>query len=582
MFESTFQDCSNLSGSIPTNLFAGISGAPANGMFNETFSGCRGLTGYVPNSIYSGITSVNSNGMLDVFAGTNLATSCPTQQITTGWESQWSGKVACEYTNFPCDAQFCVKTTQMAADTTFSFIMSAKGSFTVDWGDGSAVETITRTNTTTDTTYSHTYTTAGTYVIKFNGTATGYGTSGAAISFTSNTLVGQIEGSLGALFPTISPSTTNGNQPRFYNTFYNCTNMTGSIPSGLFSGISGAPADYMFSGTFSGCSGLTGSIPDGLFANLSGAPAAGMFNGTFSGCSGLTGSIPENLFAGISGAPASSMFRNTFYGCSGLTGAIPANLFSGISGAPTGEMFYGTFQDCSNLSGSIPAGLFSGISGAPAYNMFQSTFRGCSNLTGSIPASLFAGISGAPAASMFYSTFRDCSNLTGSIPETLFSGISGAAGVQMFYATFQGCSKLTGYVPSSIYSGITNVNLGTSWDSMVDVFAGTGLATTCPDDMQQITTGWESQWSSKVACGSWCTTGYGKTDSGECQQLCSAGITAMHVNTSMFNVYANKQTERALHVKYNNQMCYVSAATGVGTNTLHIRDINGDVYHLIN
>jgi hypothetical protein len=53
----------------------------------------------------------------------------------------------------------------------------------------------------------------------------------------------------------------------FSYTFYNCSNLTGSIPVGLFGNISGAPADYMFYYTFYGCSKLTGEsalMPDGV------------------------------------------------------------------------------------------------------------------------------------------------------------------------------------------------------------------------------------------------------------------------------------------------------------------------------
>ena len=106
----------------------------------------------------------------------------------------------------------------------------------------------------------------------------------------------------------------------FRATFYECSNLTGSIPSGLFGNISGAPADYMFTVTFYNCSNLTGSIPSGLFGDISGAPAANMFYLTFSGCSKLTGSIPVGLFGDISGTPANYMFYYTFYGCSNLTG----------------------------------------------------------------------------------------------------------------------------------------------------------------------------------------------------------------------------------------------------------------------
>jgi hypothetical protein len=178
--------------------------------------------------------------------------------------------------------------------------------------------------------------------------------------------------------------------------------------------------------------------------DISGAPATAMFYGTFYNCSNLSGSIPVGLFGDISGAPAVNMFNTTFRGCLNLTGSIPVGLFGDISGAPAGYMFYGTFYGCSNLTGSIPSGLFGAISGAPAVSMFEGTFNGCSNLTGSIPVGLFGNISGAPAGSMFYATFQNCGNLTGSIPVGLFGDISGAPAGYMFYGTFQNCSNLTG------------------------------------------------------------------------------------------------------------------------------------------
>ena len=334
--------------------------------------------------------------------------------------------------------------------SSFEFDISAAGSFSINWGDGT-VDNINKTDTT-NTTYRHTYDSAGEYTIGIGGKATAYNTSTttAAISFRDNTNTAGISGSLGAIFGTL-PS---GTQPRFYQTFYYNSNLTGEIPADLFAGISGAPASYMFESTFYGCSGLTGTIPENLFAGISGTPASYMFSNTFYGCSGLTGSIPENLFAGISGAPASYMFSNTFNGCSGLTGSIPENLFGNISGAPASSMFYRTFEGCSGLTG-IGGPLFAGISGAPASSMFYRTFYGCRGLTGTIPENLFGNISGTPAIYMFSSTFYNCSGLTGSIPENLFAGISGAPASSMFYGTFFGCSGLTGTIPENLFAGIS-------------------------------------------------------------------------------------------------------------------------------
>ena len=176
----------------------------------------------------------------------------------------------------------------------FSFLISAAGEFVVDWGDGT-VETITKPDTT-NTTYSHNYATANTYTIGLSGQATAYNTDkyNAAISFyvgssphakeTNVKKIASIDGSLGAIFGTLA----DGSQPRFWMTFYNATNMKGSIPSDLFAGISGAPADSMFSGTFLACSKLT-SIPENLFGNISGTAQDNMFSSMFDSCTSLTG-----------------------------------------------------------------------------------------------------------------------------------------------------------------------------------------------------------------------------------------------------------------------------------------------------
>ena len=507
MFSGTFSGCSGLT-SIPSDLFAGISGKPAGGMFASTFSGCSGLTGAIPDGLFgnlsgapawgifagtfegcSGLTSIpenlfgNISGLAqdDMFRSTfSNCTSLtgPSARINgqylyeiwpdaTGFQvgNMYSNATGLEdYRCIPtvwggggenCSApapEFTLTTTD---DTdSFEFSISAAGEFVVDWGDGT-VETITKPDTT-NTIYSHDYTTAGAYTIGFSGQATAYNTDEytAAIGFVDNLdwefnstgQIASIDGSLGAIFGTLSSDTNN--QPRFYQTFYGAYNMEGTIPENLFAGISGAPANAMFQDTFNGCSGLTGAIPSGLFAGISGAPADSMFNSTFAFCAGLT-SIPDGLFAGISGAPASSMFYGTFYDCFGLTGAIPSGLFAGISGAPAESMFAYTFSGCGRLTGAIPSGLFAGISGAPAEYMFDSTFAYCTGLT-SIPAGLFAGISGAPASFMFRNTFDGCSGLT-SIPENLFGNISGPAQSSMFYKTFYNCTSLTG--PSARING---------------------------------------------------------------------------------------------------------------------------------
>jgi hypothetical protein len=45
MFTATFQNCSKLTGPIPSGLFGNISGTPVVCMFNATFNNCSKLTG---------------------------------------------------------------------------------------------------------------------------------------------------------------------------------------------------------------------------------------------------------------------------------------------------------------------------------------------------------------------------------------------------------------------------------------------------------------------------------------------------------------------------------------------------------
>ena len=72
----------------------------------------------------------------------------------------------------------------------------------------------------------------------------------------------------------------------------------------------------LFRSTFAGGYNVTMS---GGF-DFEGTPADNMFRATFYECSNLSGSIPSGLFGDISGAPAAYMFYYTFYNCSNLTG----------------------------------------------------------------------------------------------------------------------------------------------------------------------------------------------------------------------------------------------------------------------
>ncbi len=265
--------------------------------------------------------------------------------------------------------------------TNFKFDISAQGRFLIDWGDGTPMQVLRRNNTENET-LSHTYTRANAYTIKLYGRATDYNNEWAntaptpSITFANNTNLAGIDGNLGHIFPTIDTN----HYPRFYRTFYQCTNLSSTIPEDLFAGVYGY----------------------------------GYFNETFRGCEKLSGQIPSRLFRGIT-INHYRAFYYTFSDCKSLTGPIPEDLFSGITELH-GATFMGTFTNCTGLSGTIPEKLFSRIHSGTQDWEFGYTFRGCTGLEGYVPAGLFAGITENPTSSAFFDTFTH-TNLMTQCPE---------------------------------------------------------------------------------------------------------------------------------------------------------------------
>lgn len=298
--------------------------------------------------------------------------------------------------------------------TSLGFWLTAPGTYYLDCGEGQAIRTINYAHSEDSSSeyYGCGWSGYGVHELKLTGRATSYLTTSAAISFHSNQYLASIEGSLGAIFPTIGAQ-----QPKFQHTFFDCKNLSGEIPPDLFTGITGAPTTGMFSGTFSRCKNLTGAIPSKLFSGLSGAPAPSTFYGTFRDCTGLT-KIPADLFSSMSGPPANGMFDTTFMGCTGLT-KIPSGLFKTISGPTAPYMFQGTFSGCTGLTGNVPSELFGKYTGHIAG--FNSTFGGCTGLTG-----IEDGI-------------WDISATTGSFEDSFLDAFIG-----MFY----GCTNITSASPS--------------------------------------------------------------------------------------------------------------------------------------
>jgi len=481
MFRSTFDGCTGLT-TIPAGLFSGIKTSASN-MFYYTFNGCTNLSGYIPPSTFAGLIANGHPTATDMwyatFSNTKLATSCPagTVQYTTGYESEWNGKVSCtdvHTVTYSCGDATGTAPANSAVVTGSTFVpaensCSKPGYVFYGWGVSGTDDTVMKPFTWN---YSGNKTLTAQWGLgKFNLTTTNLDDNDE-FKFTM-TAQGTFTVDCGAdgTLTSSADDITNGNTITRNNVTqatYTCTYSTGGVKTIAFDGTatnySTARQDsnnnYYAAIAFSGrnsdvttepltptkIASISGNLSS-IFPYISGNTAGGAqprFYRLFSGATNLT-TVPDTLFADYTKG-AQSMFSATFYVCTGLT-SIPAGLFSGIT-TSANYMFYYTFYNCTGLT-SIPAGLFSGIT-TGASNMFQATFSGCTGLT-SIPADLFSGIT-TGADYMFYHTFYNCTGLT-SIPAGLFSNITTGADY-MFYSTFYGCTGLTS-IPSNLFSGIT-------------------------------------------------------------------------------------------------------------------------------
>ena len=378
-FMSTFNGCTNLTGSIPAELFRGVTGSKTDkdknyAMFASTFENCSGLTGSIPGGLFGDLDNATTASVMfqTTFSGAvGLTGSIP--------ENLFAGVVGIPRAGlFNATFMECSGLTGSIPENLFAGIS----------GDASA-DTGSKFTVSGDTTYRDKATSA--FMQTF---------------YNCNGLTGSIPEGLFA-------GITGNAAYLFCATFYDCSGLTSSIPEDLFAGITDN-APHMFQSAFSGCSNLTGTIPESLFSGITGS-APYLFRGTFYNCIDLTGPIPENLFNGITGN-APHLFHGTFNGCQSIGGTIPAGLFRGITGAAE-AMFHLTFQGMCAIETPIPSNLFAGVSGT-AKEMFRSTFNmgRCgvvgdqglpeSGLTGYIDPQLFAGVTGN-STDIFGTTFRN-------------------------------------------------------------------------------------------------------------------------------------------------------------------------------
>ena len=235
--------------------------------------------------------------------------------------------------------------------------------FKVFWGDGTSNE-ITAYN---DLDKVHTYTDAGSYSIRIQGTCSGFQFNNIGSKLLITKVISW--GSVG--FKRLN--------------FFGCSNLT-YLPSESRKLNSVTNFDDGFRNT-----GIT-SIPAGIFDNNI---VATTFAQCFYGCTGLT-SIPTDLFKDNI---AVTSFSYCFYGCTNLV-SLPTDIFRYNTNVLS---FIYTFYNCDTLT-TLPVDIF-------RYNVnvtgFTNCFYHCSGLT-TLPADIFKF---NVSVTTFAATFSTCAVL---------------------------------------------------------------------------------------------------------------------------------------------------------------------------
>lgn len=331
---------------------------------------------------------------------------------------------------------------------------STGGKVTVDWGDGSEVETFESRRP------SHVYSKPGMYTIEMTGEA-------KSLMFGSDdTMSPELQNiiSWGKMGYTSATDMCLG-----------CSNLK-SVPNDVAGSFASVKT---FLGAFSCCESLE-EIPSGLFRYAS---SAKNFEDCFSHSASIS-EIPENLFANCT---AAEDFSYTFYGTGSgyiITNSTLSNFDEVRSLASAGrlkEIPAGLFRNCPKVKqldyvfgataiSSIPEGIFASQSAA---TVFTGAFSACVNLK-SLPVSLMSGASGALDIKYMFAgceslteipsgIFRDNSAVTNleyifyrtgvrRLQKGIFEGLSGAKTIG---AVFQGCASLT-EVEAGVFDGLTS------------------------------------------------------------------------------------------------------------------------------
>ena len=358
--------------------------------------------------------------------------------------------------------------------------LSTGGTITVDWGDGSEIETFDSRRGT------HTYKTPGLYTISITGEAKSLEFSDGSslcpelkniISWGKLGLTNAADMCLGCNNLESIPNDVAGsfsNVKSFLGAFSCCEKLK-EIPSGLFryatqaknfedcfshcAAISEIPEDlfakcvaaerfiYTFYATGTGIvvtsqtlpnfeevkaqvqQGRLTKIPAGLFRNC---PNALRFEYVF-GATAIE-EVPSTIFANNSQA---TIFTGAFSACVNLTKLAPDFMYNATSATDIKYMFAG----CDRLK-DLPLGMFKNNSAVTnlEYIFFKTGVE-------KLSAGMFEGLTGVKT---FGAVFYDCKNLT-EVEEGLFDGLTA---VKSFRYCFSGCESLR-EIPEGLFRGLT-------------------------------------------------------------------------------------------------------------------------------
>lgn len=339
-FEETFAECTGLT-AIPANLFANCTNVES---FYGTFNGCTKVEGNAP-SLWGRVPNGSNNGYEGTPDGENCFAYC---YSLNGYEyipAYWGGLgVVPAPQVLPDLPTETVATTPMktkwnitSGDTVSIRVyyseddlgnaIEKSNTFTIDWGDGTPIQTSSSINYFTESgletgDVTHNYTATNSEIII---TIDGYC---PVFSLFSDGRITSVEQWGATGLRTIR--------------LQGCYNLT-TIATPTRNSFK----DIMsFESSFYGCEGLT-AIPENLFANAS---RATKFKLTFRECTSLT-TIPQNLFGNCLRV---TDFQYMFADCHNLTGNAPElwtrgsnREENGYQGLPTGEY---CFTGCTNLN----------------------------------------------------------------------------------------------------------------------------------------------------------------------------------------------------------------------------------------